>query len=207
MEKNQETKDERVSISGSRERLENKVYSINEILLSDINRLYDSEKLVLEFPDKDLAVRRTTPNYSFFENFGFNMSQIEIQEKTAFCVMPFHKKFNKTYESIKDACVAVGYKCIRSDEPFNPGNILRQILEMILTSEVIIAVLDGKNSNVFYEVGIAHSVGKTVILVGSAQNPEDVAFDIKSERLLLYNSYKDLRLSLSKSLNNLHYVE
>ena len=121
--------------------------------------------------------------------------------------MPFHKKFNKTYDTIKEACHEAGYKCIRSDEPFNPGNILRQILDMILTSEVVVAVLDGKNSNVFYEVGIAHSVGKTVILVGSVHNPGDIAFDIRSERLLLYNSQKDLKLMLSDSLKKLHYVE
>lgn len=77
---------------------------------------------------------------------------------------------------------------------------------MITSTEIIIAVLDGKNPNVFYEIGIAHSLGKTVILVGNAKNPDDISFDLKSERLLLYNAPNDLQNKLTKSLQQLHYV-
>lgn len=195
-----------VEISGQRERIEDKVYELQELLFSDVERLFDSGKLLLEFPDKDLSVNRKIPNYLFFENFGIDMSNIQISEKTAFCLMPFHKKFDKIYTSIKAACSQAGYACLRSDEPFNPGNVLRQILQMMTTSEIIIAVLDGKNPNVFYEIGLAHSLGKTVILVGNAKNPEDISFDLKSERLLLYNNHGELQQKLSKSLKQLHYV-
>lgn len=195
-----------VEISGQRERIESQVYELQRILFSDVERLFDSGKLLLEFPDKDLSINSKIPNYTFFENFGIDMSNIKVVEKTAFCLMPFHKKFDKIYAPIKGACNQVGYTCFRSDEPFNPGNVLRQILQMMITSEIIIAVLDGKNPNVFYEIGIAHSLGKTVILVGNTQTPEDVSFDLKSERLLLYNDPKDLQNKLATSLKQLHYV-
>lgn len=193
-------------ITGQRERIENKVYELQELLFSDVERLFDSGKLLLEFPDKNLSVNRKIPNYLFFENFGIDMSNIQVAEKTAFCLMPFHKKFDKIYSSIKAACSQAGYACFRSDEPFNPGNVLRQILQMMTTAEIIIAVLDGKNPNVFYEIGIAHSLGKTVILVGNAKNPDDISFDLKSERLLLYNTPGDLQQKLSTSLKQLYYV-
>lgn len=195
-----------VEITGQRERIEDKVYELHELLFSDVERLFDSGKLLLEFPDKDLSINSKIPNYSFFENFGVDMSNIQVSEKTAFCLMPFHRKFDKIYTSIKAACSQAGYACLRSDEPFNPGNVLRQILQMMTTSEIIIAVLDGKNPNVFYEIGLAHSLGKTVILVGNAKNPEDISFDLKSERLLLYNNHGELQQKLSKSLKQLHYV-
>lgn len=195
-----------MEITGQRERIESQVYELQEILLSNIDRLFDSGKLLLEFPEKDLSINRKIPNYSFFENFGIDMCNICISDKTALCLMPFHKKFDKIYTTIKTACLDAGYKCFRSDEPFNPGNVLRQILQMITSAEIIIAVLDGKNPNVFYEIGIAHSLGKTVILIGNAKNPDDISFDLKFERLLLYNAPNDLQNKLTKSLQQLHYV-
>lgn len=194
-------------ITGQRERIEDQVYELQQLLFSDIDRLFDSGKLLLEFPERDLSVRRRIPNYSFFENLGIDMSNITINEKTVFCLMPFHRRFNKIYATIKMACDKAEYACFRSDEPFVPGNILKQILKMITSAEIIVAVLDGKNPNVFYEIGLAHSLGKTVILIGNAQKPEDISFDLKSERLLLYNSYGDLQQKLTKCLKELHYVE
>lgn len=196
----------KAEISGQRERIENIHYSLNEIYLSELGNLYDSNRLILEFQEKDLSINSKIPNFSFFENFGIDMSNIQVTEKTAFCLMPFHRKFDKIYTTIKAACVQAGYTCLRSDEPFNPGNVLRQILQMMTTAEIIIAVLDGKNPNVFYEIGIAHSLGKTVILVGNAKNPDDISFDLKSERLLLYNAPGELQQKLATSLKQLHYV-
>ncbi len=204
--KTRNTNKDRVEISGQRERIEDKVYELQELLFSDVERLFDSGKLLLEFPEKDLSVNRKIPNYSFFENFGIDMTNIQSSEKTAFCLMPFHRKFDKIYAAIKAACSQAGYSCRRSDEPFNPGNVLRQILQMMTEAEIIIALLDGKNPNVFYEIGIAHSLGKTVILMGNAKNPDDISFDLKSERLLLYNDPKDLQNKLATSLKQLHYV-
>lgn len=195
-----------VEITGQRERIEDKVYELQELLFSDVERMFDSGKLLLEFPEKDLSINSKIPNYSFFENFGIDMSNIHVSEKTAFCLMPFHKKFDKIYTSIKAACSQAGYACLRSDEPFNPGNVLRQILQMMTAAEIIIAVLDGKNPNVFYEIGLAHSLGKTVILVGNAKNPDDISFDLKSERLILYNNPGELQQKLASSLKQLHYV-
>jgi hypothetical protein len=42
----------------------------------------------------------------------------------------------------------------------------------------------GKNPNVFYEVGVAHTVGKEVILV--TQSMDDVPFDLRHLRCIVY---------------------
>ena len=200
-------KEKPTEITGQREIIEDKVYDLNFRLFNDMDSLFDSNHLVLEFPQKDLSVSHSIPNYSFFENLGLNMENVEIQEKTVLCIMPFNKRFDKIYAAIKSACGESGFSCVRSDEPTQPGNILRQILQLILHSELIVAVLDGKNPNVFYEIGIAHSLGKTVILVGNMANPEDVSFNLKSERLLLYSSHSDLKQKLVHNLNNLKHVQ
>ena len=54
----------------------------------------------------------------------------------------------------------------------------------ICRSRIIIADCTGRNPNVFYEIGIAHTVGKPVILI--AQNSKDVPFDLRHIRYIPY---------------------
>ena len=168
---------EKVEISGQRERIESRIYGLNEIMLSDPERLFDNTKLLLQFPNKELTTSHNVPNYSFFQSLGIDISNIFINDKTVFCLMPFHKTFNKIYDTV------------------------------LLKSQLIIAILDGKNPNVFYEIGIAHSIGKTVILIANSDKINDIPFDLRSDRLLLYSGYNDLNKKLSEVLKNIHYVE
>jgi len=43
-----------------------------------------------------------------------------------------------------------------------------------------------KNANVFYELGVAHALGKEVILI--AQHESDVPFDIVHHRYIVYHN-------------------
>ena len=90
---------------------------------------------------------------------------------------------------------------------FNPGKVLQQIVQLILKSQIIIAVLDGKNPNVFYEIGIAHAIGKAVILIANFSSANDVPFDLKSDRLVLYSNDDELVKLLSRTLKNIHYAD
>lgn len=193
--------DENFKIVGQRERIEDQLYHLNEIMLSDPNRLFDNTKLLLEFPQCDLR-HTPIPNYLFFQNLGIDITNISIKDKTVLCLMPFHKSFQKIYDAIKLSCMALDLECWRSDTPYNPGNVLQQIIKMLLEAQIIVAVLDGKNPNVFYEIGIAHSIGKPVILVANMDKKEDVPFDLRSDRLLLYSSPNDLSKKLLTILNN-----
>lgn len=197
----------KVEIKGQRERLEKQIYELNKIMLADPNRLFDNTKLLLQFPDKSLAVDKTVPNYSFFSALGINIGNVEIEDKTALCLMPFHKRFDKIYQAVLKACEKSNYECYRSDMLYNPGKVLQQIVQLILKSQIIIAVLDGKNPNVFYEIGIAHAVGKAVILIANLSNINDVPFDLKSDRLILYSKDEELVKLLTTTLNNIHYAD
>ena len=61
---------------------------------------------------------------------------------------------------------------------------MHDIIELICTSKVVICDLSGKNPNVFYEAGIAHTLGKEVMLI--TQNMEDVPFDLRALRCITY---------------------
>lgn len=64
-----------------------------------------------------------------------------------------------------------------------------------------------QNPNVFYEIGIAHSIGKTVILIANMSRIDEIPFDLRSDRLLLYSNPNDLSKKLSDVLKNIHYAE
>ena len=104
-----------------------------------------------------------------------------------FVIMPFDKKLKKVYtKAIKRAAVTQGYQCIRADEITGAGNILRHIVEYLNKAKIVIADLTDKNANVLYELGLAHALGKHVlILAQSIQN--DIPFDLDKYRVIQYN--------------------
>ncbi|HEV7425168.1 MAG TPA: hypothetical protein VGQ46_02285 [Thermoanaerobaculia bacterium] len=68
---------------------------------------------------------------------------------------------------------------------------------------VILADLTSRNSNVFYELGLAHAIGKPAVLISEAL--DDVPFDLRGLRVLLYdrsdpNWGVDLRKRISAAL-------
>lgn len=106
-------------------------------------------------------------------------------KKNCFVLMPFNPKYREVYAEVyKPVCAANDLDCWRVDEISRPGSITRDIVEGIIDAEVIIADLTGQNPNVFYELGIAHSVGNKTIM--TAQVIADVPFDVRSYRVLVY---------------------
>lgn len=99
-------------------------------------------------------------------------------------MMPFAGSFNNIYQSIKVAIEAEGYRCQRADDFWINAHIMHDIIELICTSKVVICDLSNKNPNVLYEAGIAHTLGKEVILI--TQHIEDVPFDLRSLLCVTY---------------------
>jgi hypothetical protein len=59
------------------------------------------------------------------------------------------------------------------------------VQESILDADLILCEMSGRNPNVFYELGLAHAVGKPAILV--SRREEDVPFDLRHVRVILYD--------------------
>jgi hypothetical protein len=77
------------------------------------------------------------------------------------------------------------YLAERGDHKTAPGKITDQIYEDILEAELIIAVLTGANPNVYYELAIAQSAAKPVILL--MEKGFEAPFDIKDQRIIYYD--------------------
>jgi len=131
---------------------------------------------------------------------------IELGEVTNACfvVMPFEQLFEREFTRvIKPAVESAGLVCVRGDEIYSEQSIVQDIWKSLRACRVVVAELSGRNPNVMYEVGLAHALGKPIILL--TRNEEDVPFDLKSLRYVYYDTDNpdwgaDLRGELIRAL-------
>lgn len=75
------------------------------------------------------------------------------------------------------------YECRRSEA--TRGNVIAMIIRDLNDSYVVIADLTDRNANVFYELGVRHSLkNRTIIL---AQKREDIPFDLQGYASHVYS--------------------
>ena len=195
------------TLSLQRERLENIAITSNNSLVGTYLRFGDLNHLLLANTHTDLVASKHVVDYTFFDGLGLNPTGINVEDGFVTCLMPFIRQYNRIHECIKEVCRANDCQCHRSDDKYNPNSILKYTMELILKSQVIIAVLDGRNANVYYEVGIAHSIGKTVILVNNVSRFKDTPFDIKGNRIVLYKDIPNLHMQLDRILKNIYNAD
>ncbi len=105
---------------------------------------------------------------------------------TCFVMMPFGPWPDRYYKEIYVPAVkAAGFEPVRADELFHTGSVVEQIWEQIEKATVLLADLSGRNANVFYELGLAHAARKPVVF--TANNVEDVPFDLRHLRVIIYD--------------------
>lgn len=117
-----------------------------------------------------------------------------------FVLMPFTEDFDDIYKvGIKESCEKLGFLAERVDEQIYSETILDRIYRQIKIADVVIADMTGRNANVFYEVGYAHALGKSCILL--TQSADDIPFDLKHHRHIVYeNSISKLKSMLEIEL-------
>ena len=134
----------------------------------------------------------------------WNTRNFVIDTTLAFVLMPFRDDFFSVYEEgILPAIENAGLRGRHAGDIFDNREIVEDIWESICISKIIIADVTNKNPNVFYELGICHTIGKEVIII--TQNNEDVPFEIKHRRYILYRKDKmtTLKLALEKTIKNI----
>jgi hypothetical protein len=78
-----------------------------------------------------------------------------------------------------------GMRCERADDIHGTTLITWDIWERINRARFFVAALTGQNSDVFYELGLAHALSKDVILI--TRSMDDVPFDLKTIRCIPYD--------------------
>jgi hypothetical protein len=115
-------------------------------------------------------------------------------------IMPIDPAFNAVYESIREAADNVGLRCERADDIWENSVIIQDVVSLIDRSRIVICDCTGRNPNVFYEAGIAHTLGREVILI--TQKDDDIPFDLQHLRYVKYLNNGEGRTELKQSLQN-----
>jgi hypothetical protein len=120
-----------------------------------------------------------------------------------FVMMSFTEETDWVYRDfIKPVAEQFGLSVVRADNIYAPGSITEQIRVAIQQSRLCIADVTGKNPNVLYEVGIAHTLGKPTLLL--TREVADAPFDLRSLRLIVYDEERiqAARLELERGIQH-----
>jgi len=122
-----------------------------------------------------------------------------------FVLMPFTQELRLVYEDhILKVTKKLSISCERCDDFFSAESIVNEIWTAIFESKVCIADCTGRNPNVFYELGMSHTLGRPTILI--SQSVDDVPFDIRHRRFILYEftprGMKEFEEKLQNTLEN-----
>ncbi len=115
----------------------------------------------------------------------FNIPEHEtIDPNLVSVMMPFSPGFADVYGAIQAAAAAVGLQTNRADNVWEHHTVIQDVVNLIDRARIVVCDLTGKNPNVFYEAGIAHTLGRQVIMI--TQSEHDVPFDLRHHRFLPY---------------------
>jgi hypothetical protein len=114
----------------------------------------------------------------------FRMPVTPAEPDLVSVMMPFAPGFDYVYQAIEAACAQSGLRCARADNIWQESEVIQDIFSLIFRSKIVVCDFTGQNPNVFYETGIAHTLGKHAIPI--AQNGNDVPFDLRHHRYLAY---------------------
>lgn len=105
---------------------------------------------------------------------------------SCFVIMPFGSYYDTYYDEIYKPAIE---KCdlipTKADDIYRPGTIVQDIWNYTKQAKIVLADLTGKNPNVFYELGLAHSLAKPAILISNTM--DDVPFDLRALRVITYD--------------------
>jgi hypothetical protein len=127
----------------------------------------------------------------------------------AFIVRPFGVKNNIDFDQVErelidPALTAAGVEGRTTGEIVKQGNIRTDMFQRLLTADLVIADLSIHNANVFYELGIRHSLReKRTFMIKSAG--EAYPFDLQTDRYFTYDQ-EDPKKSLRDLIKALKYT-
>ncbi len=155
-----------------------------------LNRKYgDSSEFISSQPSE----RRIT-----FAPSVFKVPDVSLRQDLVAIMMPF-RGFDRVHEAIKGAATDAGLNSQRADDIWIDSTFIQDIVNLIFQARVVVCDFSERNANVFYETGIAHTLGKIVVPI--AQSLSDIPSDLQHHRALPYLNNEQGLLKLRKDLS------
>jgi len=150
---------------------------------------------IITIREENFLARRSTDTDELFSNAGINSEEKPL----IFVAMPFDKNLDDVFHyGIQNAVNRAGFLCERADKISFTGDILDLIKRRIKKASLLIADLTTTNPNVYLEVGYAWGLGKPTVLI--AQDVQDLKFDVKGQKCIIYSGIRELEEKLSEEL-------
>jgi hypothetical protein len=112
----------------------------------------------------------------------FGLSTAPSMKSDIFVLMPFIDSLNHVYrDHISKVAENLALQIARADDFFTANTIMADIWNAICDAQLVIADCTGRNPNAFYEIGLAHTIEKQVVLI--TQKKTDVPFDVKHHKI------------------------
>jgi hypothetical protein len=195
--------DEKLNLVKAREDV-NKVlknYNLKLLILQTGNTKVVSELKSFISTDTDSSPERAIT----FSPAIFRKPEKEVNSKLVSVMMPFNTSFILTYNAIKRVAEYMKIECLRADDIWENTTFMQDIFELIYCSRIVIVDYTGRNPNVMYETGIAHTLGKVVVPI--TQSLDDIPSDLGHHRALKYlpneEGYRNLSNELYKRIKTL----
>jgi hypothetical protein len=183
-----------------RKNYEDKIYELEKKMLDSTERWNDINHLLISSMKNENSYEKNEKTFysGFLKAAGLKNSDLQIDKKFVFILTPYNPRFESVYETIKKTCINVGLQCARGDEEYFKSDFLTHILKQIAKANFIVANIDGRSPNVYYELGIAHAIDKKTILI--TRSLQELPADLKSKRIVLYENRLDLSSKLKDEI-------
>jgi hypothetical protein len=143
--------------------------------------------LDLRYPDESGINVSSVPSAGptiVFQPTVFAVPEQQLDPKLVSVMMPFEGSLRGVFDAIRAAAAAQGMTCQRADDIWIHSAVIQDVFSLLYRSFIVVCDFTGRNPNVFYEAGIAHTLGKHVIPI--TQSAEDIPFDLRHHRYLRY---------------------
>ena len=139
-----------------------------------------------------------------FAPIVFEIPDVEQRTDLVAVMMPF-AGFDSVHTAIRNACSDADLECLRADDIWDESTFIQDIVNLIFQARIVVCDFSKRNPNVFYETGIAHTLGKEVVPI--AQSLSDIPSDLQHHRALHYlantEGLDQLRADLTKRLTTI----
>src|SRR5690606_32440383 len=135
----------------------------------------------------------------------FDVPEGGVEPDLIAVMTPFASQFENVFAAIQLDALDNGFRCFRAKDIWQHTAVIQDVFSLIFKAHIVVCDFTDKNANVFYEAGIAHTLGKHVVPI--TQSAHDIPFDLQHHRYYNYlnngEGLKDLAGALGPRFCNL----
>lgn len=155
-----------------------------DIIEQYITEMYGEPDPFSLLPGENISTAESKNRKVVFAPSVFDIPSDGLDNNLIAVMTPFASQFEPVFQAITGAAFMSGFNTLRAKDIWEHSTVIQDVFNLIFRAKIVVCDFTGKNPNVFYEAGIAHTLGKHVVPI--TQNPDDIPFDLRHHRYLSY---------------------